>query len=61
METKDIILELRKKNKLSQDELAKKVMVTRQAVSRWKMEKQFQILKLSNFFQKNSTFPSIRF
>lgn len=28
METKDIILELRKKNKLSQDELAKKVMVT---------------------------------
>lgn len=35
METKDIILELRKKNKLSQDELAKKVMVTRQAVSRW--------------------------
>lgn len=35
METKDIILELRTKNKLSQDELAKKVMVTRQAVSRW--------------------------
>ena len=35
METKDIIFELRKKNKLSQDELAKKVMVTRQAVSRW--------------------------
>ena len=35
METKDIILELRTKNKLSQDELTKKVMVTRQAVSRW--------------------------
>ena len=35
METKDIILELRTKNKLSQDELAEKVMVTRQAVSRW--------------------------
>ncbi|MGN0346253.1 MAG: helix-turn-helix domain-containing protein [Lachnospiraceae bacterium] len=29
METKDIIVELRKKNGLSQDELAKKVMVTR--------------------------------
>ena len=35
METKDIILELRKKNKLSQDELARKILVTRQAVSRW--------------------------
>lgn len=35
METKDIILELRTKKGLSQDELAKKVMVTRQAVSRW--------------------------
>jgi len=35
METKDIILELRTKNKLSQDELAEKVFVTRQAVSRW--------------------------
>ena len=35
METKDIILELRKKRGLSQDELANKVMVTRQAVFRW--------------------------
>ena len=35
METKDIIYELRTKNGLSQDELAKKVYVTRQAVSRW--------------------------
>ena len=35
METKDIILELRTKNRLSQDELAEKVFVTRQAVSRW--------------------------
>ena len=35
METKDIILELRNKAGLSQDELAEKVYVTRQAVSRW--------------------------
>lgn len=35
METKNIIFELRTKNGLSQDELAEKISVTRQAVSRW--------------------------
>ena len=35
METKDIILALRTKKGLSQDELAEQVYVTRQAVSRW--------------------------
>ena len=35
METKDIITELRKKAGLSQEDLARKVFVTRQAVSRW--------------------------
>lgn len=35
METKQIIAELRMKNNMSQDELAEKVFVTRQAVSRW--------------------------
>ena len=35
METKDVILALRTKNGLSQDELAEKIHVTRQAVSRW--------------------------
>ncbi len=35
METKDIILDLRTKKGLSQEELAEKVFVTRQAVSRW--------------------------
>ena len=35
MDTKDVILELRMKKGLSQDELAEQVFVTRQAVSRW--------------------------
>ena len=35
MNSKDILFELRTKNGLSQDELAEKVFVTRQAVSRW--------------------------
>ena len=35
MITKDILLDLRTKKGLSQDELAEKVFVTRQAVSRW--------------------------
>ena len=35
MDTKEIILELRTRSGLSQEELAEKVFVTRQAVSRW--------------------------
>ena len=35
MNTKDVIYQLRTKNGLSQDDLAEKVFVTRQAVSRW--------------------------
>ena len=35
MDTKNIFLELRMKKGLSQEALAEKVFVTRQAVSRW--------------------------
>ena len=35
MSTQEVIYDLRTKNGLSQDELAEKVFVTRQAVSRW--------------------------
>ena len=38
METKEIIRELRTKKGLSQEELAEKIFVTRQAVSRWENE-----------------------
>ena len=35
METKDVILQLRNRENLSQEDLAEKLFVTRQAVSRW--------------------------
>ena len=35
METKDILKKIRTKNNLTQDEMAERLFVTRQAVSRW--------------------------
>jgi transcriptional regulator with XRE-family HTH domain len=54
MNTKDVLYDLRMKKKLSQDELAEKVFVTRQAVSRWETGETVpntETLKLlSNFY-----------
>ena len=41
MDTKNIILKLRTERGMSQDELADKIMVTRQAVSRWENGESF--------------------
>ena len=35
MDTKDILLGIRQKSHLTQEEMAQKLFVTRQAVSRW--------------------------
>ena len=61
METKDVILELRTKKGLSQDELAGKVMVTRQAVSRWENGETVPNTETLKFCQRNSGCRSIRF
>ena len=54
METREIILKLREKSGMSQDELAEKLFVTRQAGSRWETGKTtpdiYTLKKLSALF-----------
>ena len=47
METKDILRSLREKNKLTQDQMAERLMVTRQAVSRWENGAMFRSTRSS--------------
>ncbi|MGN0293150.1 MAG: helix-turn-helix domain-containing protein [Lachnospiraceae bacterium] len=37
MKTQDVLKQLRENNNLTQDQMAERVMVTRQAVSRWEL------------------------
>ena len=55
METKDVIFELRTKKGLSQDELAERIMVTRQAVSRWENGETIPNTETLKFYLRNST------
>ena len=52
METKKIIAELRTQNGMSQDDLAEKVFVTRQAVSRWETGETTPIIETLKLLSK---------
>ena len=56
MEMKDVLKKLREKNSLTQEQMAKRVMVTRQAVSRWETGE-----TQPNTDHRSLKFPSIRF
>ena len=61
METKNIILKLRMQKGLSQDELAEKIMVTRQAVSRWENGETVPNTETLKLCQRSLMFPLIHF
>ena len=47
MDTKQVILELRTQKGMSQDELAEKVFVSRQAVSRWENSSEYGNIEIA--------------
>ena len=61
METKNVILKLRTERGMSQDELADKIMVTRQAVSRWENGDTVPNTDTLSSYRKNLMSQSIRF
>lgn len=58
METKDVLKDLRNKKGLSQEELADKLFVTRQAVSRWENGNTVPNADTMKLLSKFSTFRS---
>ena len=61
MEMKDVLKKLREKNSLTQEQMAKRVMVTRQAVSRWETGETQPNTDTLNCYHRSLKFPSIRF
>ena len=60
MQTYEILKNIREKNNLTQDQMAERIGVTRQAVSRWETGETQPNTKCSRCSRRNSMFPSIR-
>ena len=60
MEMKDVLKKLREKNSLTQEQMAKRVMVTRQAVSRWETGETQPNTDTLKLLSQVLMYPSIR-
>ena len=61
MECKDVLIQLREKNGLSQQELADRMFITRQAVSRWERGETLPSSDLLKSFRRCSKSQSTPF